>query len=50
MQSVENRGLEEKAAERCGLSLQYLFDQIVHNVAMIPCKGLDKAAYILLIL
>ena len=34
-QPVENGGLEQEAADRFGLTLQNLFDQIVHDVPVV---------------
>src|SRR6266508_823549 len=41
-QPFENGGLEQEAANQFGLTLQHLFDQIVHNVAVVAGKRPDE--------
>ena len=47
IQAVENGGLEQEAADRFGLALQDLFDQIVHDVAVVSGECLDEPGNIL---
>src|SRR5258707_9221137 len=49
-QPVENGGLEQEAADRCALTLQDLFDQIVHDVPMISGECPDEPGNILMAL
>ena len=46
MQPVEDGGLEEEVADWGGLTLQDLFDQIVHDIAVVAGKGLDEPGHI----
>ena len=49
-QTVKNRSLQEKVTQRFGLTLQDLFDQVIHNVAVVAGEGADEARHILMIL
>ena len=41
-QPVENGGLEQEAPHTFGLALEYLFDEIVHDVAVVAGESLDE--------
>jgi hypothetical protein len=47
MQAVENSGLEQEVADRAGLPLQDLFDQIVHDISVVAGEGPDELGSIL---
>ena len=47
VQPVENGGLEQEAPDAFGLALQDLFDQIVHNVAVVPGESPDEPGNVL---
>ena len=38
IQPVENGGLEQESADRFGLTFQNLFDQIIHDVAVVSSE------------
>jgi hypothetical protein len=42
-ETLQNRRLEEKAANGFGLALQNLFDQLVHDEAVVPPKAGDES-------
>ena len=50
IQPVENGGLEQEAADRFGLTLQDLFDQIVHDVPVVSSECPDEPGNILVAL
>ena len=43
-QPFENGGLEQEAANQVGLTLQHLFDQIVHDIAVVAGERPDELA------
>ena len=50
IEAVENGRLEQKAANRLRLTLQDLFDQIVHDVPVVSGEGTDEPRHILMAL
>ncbi len=50
MQLIEHRGLEQEVPDTIGLTLQNLFDQIVHDLAVVAGEGPDEAGNILVAL
>ncbi|WP_419875124.1 hypothetical protein [Candidatus Pristimantibacillus sp. PTI5] len=47
MQPVENGGLKQEASDMVGLTLQDLFNQIVHNVPILSCECTNKRRNVL---
>jgi hypothetical protein len=44
IQSIQNRRLEQEVAHPFGLTLEHLFDEIVHDIAIVASEGADELA------